>query len=219
MGISYNGGAINTTLRVTAPISGTISSVSAQIGSNVDASTPIAQIVNNAQLHLDIFIYEKDLGRIKENQAIHFSLTNLQGREYTAEIYSVGSAFVNDTKTIPVHAIVKGDKTGLIDGMNITAFISTGTSKVTAVPTEAIVTDAGQDFIFIESGGSAKKPANKPDTEEVVLRFQKFAVSKGVSEEGFTEIIAVNALPANAKIVVKGAFFVLAKMTNKGEEE
>ena len=211
MGLSSTGGSINTTLSVRAPISGTISEVKAQIGSNVDASTPIAQIVNNSQLHLDIFVYEQDLPKIKTKQTIHFSLTNNPGKEYDAEIYSIGAAFTNETKTVPVHAIVKGDKTGLIDGMNITAIISTGTALVTAVPTEAIVTNAGQDYIFIQSAENGEKVNS--------LTFKKVAVTKGAADIGYTEIIPVNPLPTGAKIVTKGAFFVLAKMTNKGEEE
>lgn len=220
MGISYSGGAINTTLRVFAPISGTVSEVTAQIGSNVDAATPIAHIVNNSQLHLDIFVYEKDLPKIKEKQTIHFTLTNLQGKEYDAEIYSVGAAFANDSKTVPVHAVVKGDKTGLIDGMNITAIISTGADTVPAVPSEAIVTNAGQDYIFIVSQQQNKESGNKQDGKsEKAVQFEKVRVSKGTSDVGFTEIIPVTPLPATARIVTKGAFFVLAKMTNKGEED
>ncbi len=214
MGLSSGGGNISTILRVLAPISGTVSEVSAQIGSNVDASTPIAQIVNNSQLHLDIFIYEKDLGKVKEKQSISFSLTNLQDRVYNAEIYSVGSAFASETKTIPVHAVVKGDKTGLIDGMNITASISTGTVMVPAVPTEAIVTNNGQDYIFIVS----QNKANDTTKKDIIL-FEKWPITKGAVDAGFTEIIAVNPLPTNARIVTKGSFFVLAKMTNKGEED
>ena len=224
MGISSTGGSINTTLSVRAPISGTISEVKAQIGSNVDASTPIAQIVNNSQLHLDIFVYEQDLPKIKAKQTIHFSLTNNPGKEYDAEIYSIGAAFTNDTKTVPVHAIVKGDKTGLIDGMNITAVISTGTALVTAVPTEAMVTNAGQDYIFIQANENEKtveKDSKESDKEvkENKMTFKKVAITKGATDIGFTEIIPVNPLPTGAKIVTKGAFFVLAKMTNKGEEE
>jgi RND family efflux transporter MFP subunit len=213
MGISaadVNSGRINTTIKVLAPISGTISEVSAQIGSNVDASSPIAHVVNNAQLHLDIFVYEKDLPKIKDKQTIHFTLTNMQDKEYDAEIYSVGAAFANDTKTIPVHAVVKSNKTGLIDGMNITAIISTGTKKLPAVPTEAIVTNAGQDYIFIVS--------NEVDKDSTFY-FKKIPVSKGVSDIGFTGIVPVKSIPDGAQIVIKGAFFVLAKMTNKGEEE
>ena len=108
--------------------------------------------------------------------------------------------------------------------MNITAVISTGTALVTAVPTEAIVTNAGQDYIFIQSNENEKKveKENKESDKtekENKLTFKKIAVTKGATDIGFTEIIPVNPLPSRARIVTKGAFFVLAKMTNKGEEE
>jgi RND family efflux transporter MFP subunit len=123
---SVNKGNIITTLIITAPISGTVSNVSAQIGSDVNPSTPIAEIVNNAQLHLDLFVFEKDLPLLKDKQTIHFTLTNSPGKEYDAQIYSIGTAFANESKTIPIHAVVKGDKTGLIEGMNVTAVVSIG---------------------------------------------------------------------------------------------
>lgn len=225
LGISsaqVNRGNIITTIAVRAPISGTISEVTAQIGSNVDASTPIAQIVNNSRLHLDLFVYEKDLPRLSANQTIHFTLTNNPGREYDADIYSIGTAFASETKTIPVHAVVKGDKAGLIEGMNITAVISIGSAMVSAVPSSAIVSSGGQDFIFITTdkvpeGHEEPGIEGSEKSEEPELYFERIPVQKGVSDIGYTEIIPVKELPGNAKIVTEGAFFILAKMTNKGE--
>ena len=83
MGISVSNvskGRIVTTLTITAPITGTVSNVAAQIGSNVDPSTPIAEIVNNDLLHLDLFVFEKDLAKLHTNQFIHFTLTNSPGK-------------------------------------------------------------------------------------------------------------------------------------------
>jgi RND family efflux transporter MFP subunit len=215
MGISASSvskGNIVTTLRITAPISGTVSNVSAQIGSNVSPSTPIAEIVNNSQLHLDLFVYEKDLTKLHDNQAIHFTLTNNPGKEYDAQIYSIGTAFANESKTIPIHAVVKGDKAGLIEGMNITALISIGESVLPAVPNDAIVSYQGQDYIFIQ----AKNAKAKDSTE---LYFERVPVVKGASDVGYTEVTLLNNIPPKTPIVTKGAFFVLAKMTNTGEEE
>ncbi|MEO7215207.1 efflux RND transporter periplasmic adaptor subunit [Mucilaginibacter sp.] len=211
MGISQsatNNGHIVTSIPVRAPISGTVSEVSAQIGSNVDASTPIAQIVNNSQLHLDLFVFEKDLPKVKAGQRIHFTLTNSAGKEYDAQIYSIGTAFASQSKTIPVHAVVMGDKAGLIEGMNVTAIISIGTSVVPAVPSEAIVSNGGQDYIF---------RVKKQDANEIV--FERVSLAKGVSDIGFTEITPVKELKEGSKIVVKKTFFVLAKMVNTGEDE
>ena len=216
-------------LSVRAPISGTVSKVIAQIGSNVDMASPIAEIVSNSALHLDIYVYEKDLGKVQPGQTIHFTLTNSPGKEYDAKITSIGTAFEGESKTVPVHAQVVGDRTGLIDGMNVTAVISLDNQTAAAVPTEAIITDKGQDYIFIvQSGhneeeeknkksGSGQK-ANETPAEETEVSFEKIPVAKGVTDLGYTQITPLKPIPANAKIVIKNAFFIMAKLNNKGEE-
>lgn len=225
MGISIasvSKGNIITTLTITAPISGTVSNVTAQIGSNVDPSTPIAEIVNNSQLHLDLFVFEKDLPKLHAAQTIHFTLTNNPGKEYDAQVYSIGTAFANESKTIPIHAVVKGDKAGLIEGMNITAAISIGTSVVPAVPTDAIVTYQGQDYFFVLANQNQSQHTDsiKPvHNKEQETNFERVQVVKGVSDIGYTEITLIKNLPPKTQIVTKGAFFVLAKMTNSGEHE
>lgn len=216
---------------IKAPISGTISKVIAQLGSNVDVTSPIAEIVNNSQLHLDLFVYEKDLPKLQANQVIHFTLTNNPGKEYDAKIYSIGTAFQSESKTIPIHSRVIGDKSGLIDGMSITAIVSLDKSTVPAVPNDAIVTYQGQDYIFVKTDqrpeeehqdeSADKKESHekgKEAQEEEGIFFERIPVAKGNSDVGYTAITLLKEIPAGSKVVVKGAFFILAKMTNSGEE-
>lgn len=205
-----------TSIDVKAPISGTVSELQAQIGSKVDASTPIAQIVNNSRLHLDLFVYEKDLPKLHNNQLIHFTLTNNPGKEYDAVIYSIGTAFASESKTIAVHAHVEGDKSGLIEGMNITAVISVGDKLVPAVPDDAIVTELGKDYLFVVTDEKTEK------TETGNLRkvqFEKIQIIKGASDVGYSEVIFIKPVAPNARVITKGAFFVNAKITNAGEEQ
>lgn len=204
-------------ITVRAPINGTISKVSAQLGSNVDVSTPIAEIVNNSQLHLDLYVYERDLPKLKPEQTIHFTITNNAGKEFDAQIFSIGSAFEAGSKTIPVHAKVMGDKTGLIDGMNITALVSLDKSTVPAVPTDAIVSYQGKDFIFIVTEEHTANGENVKQKSGIT--FEKIPVAKGTTDVGYSEVTLLKEIPANAQIVTKGAFFILAKMTNSGEHE
>jgi hypothetical protein len=44
-------------------------------------------VVDNSQLHLDLSVYEKDLPVLKNNQLIHFTLTNNPGKEYDAQYF------------------------------------------------------------------------------------------------------------------------------------
>lgn len=200
-------GEISPILTITAPISGAISEIQARIGSQVNAAAPIATIINNSELHLDLFVYEKDMPLVKQGQAIHFTLTNNPGKEYDAEIYSIGSAFVNETRAVPVHAHVINDKTGLIEGMSVTARISLGTDLYATVPDDAIVSFDGRDYIFLQTG---------EEGGDVV--FTRVQVGKGTSDIGHTEIKPFNDLPRGARVVTHGAFFLMAKMTNTGEE-
>jgi membrane fusion protein, heavy metal efflux system len=196
-------------LSIASPISGVVSNVMVKMGSYVDVTMPVAEIVDNSQLHLDLFVYEKDLSKLKDKQVIHFTVTNNPGKEYDAQVYSLGSSFEGESKAITVHARVKSEKTGLIDGMNVTAVISLSQATVPAVPDGAIVTVEGKDYIFVLTGENEKKETT----------FERVPVAKGTSDVGYTEITLLKEVPKDSKIVVKGAFFVSAKMTNIGEEE
>jgi cobalt-zinc-cadmium efflux system membrane fusion protein len=224
--------ALVTQLAVKSPISGSVSKVLVNTGSSVDASTPIAEVVDNSQLHLDLFVYEKDLPHLRKGQIIHFIMTNQPGMSYTAEVFSIGTTFENESKSIAVHAIVKGNKQGLIDGMSVTAQISVANASLPALPNDAFVNLDGIDYVFIQSKmesteehkheeGEAEhkdEPLAKPVkavSKEIV--FEKIPVKKGTSEMGYSEVTLLKEVPKDSKFVTKGAFFLLAKMTNAGE--
>ncbi|MET0638017.1 MAG: efflux RND transporter periplasmic adaptor subunit [Chitinophagaceae bacterium] len=213
-------GKLVSVLTINSPINGVISDVPVKMGSYVDVSTVVAEIVDNSSLHLDLFVYEKDLPKLKNNQTIHFTITNNAGREYDAKIFSLGSSFEGESKAVTVHAMVEGDKSGLIDGMNVTAVISLSLANVPAVPSDAIVNVEGQDYIFVLKDSMVATDQHSADTntgkneKEHILRFERVAVAKAGSDIGYTEITTLRPIPAHARIVTRGAFFVSAKMTN-----
>ena len=243
MGINPNNisnSNLQSALQVTSPINGTISNLFAKIGSYVDVSSPVAEIVDNGSLHLDLNVFEKDLPLLKVGQIVHFTLTNNPNDEYDAVVYSIGTAFENESKTIPVHCAVKGNKTGLIDGMNITGIVSLNNVTRPALPTEAIVEADGKFYIFMvtdkepeehheegeegEEGHEEGHEHNVPEKgsehqSKNTTNFEKLEVLKGVSNMGYTAIAFVKEIPNDAKIVTKGAFFINAKLTNTGEHE
>ncbi len=241
---------IQSIVSVVSPISGALSHISVNIGSYVDVNNPVAEVIDNSRLHLDLFVYEKDIGKLRDGQIIHFTLTNNPGKEYDAKIFAISNTFEPNTKAIAVHANVEGDKQGLIDGMNVTALISLDAAVLDAVPNEAIVNYRGLDYIFIVSENNtheghthesheghthesheghthesheghtheSHETASPSDAEEGdALTFKKILVKKGVTDIGYTEITLLEDIPSNVKIVVKGAFFIMAKMTNQGE--
>ncbi len=212
---------------ITAPISGTVSKIIAQIGSYVDVSAPVAEIIDNSSIHLDLQVFEKDVPKMKIGQVIQFEITNNPGKTYEAVVFSIGSTFENDSKTIAVHSKVTGNKDGLIHGMNITGAVSLSSIKTPAVPTEAIVEADGKFYIFVKTNQAASEHHHEEGAEhteekgaehqhEKTVNFEKVEIVKGTSNMGYTAITPVKEIHANTPIVVKGAFFINAKLSNTG---
>lgn len=230
MGINPNSlsnSNLKSSLVVTSPISGTVSNVFAKIGSYVDVSSPIAEIIENTALHLDLQVYEKDIPLIKNGQKIDFVVTNNPNKTYTAEVYSIGSSFSSSSKTIAVHSKIIGDKTGLIDGMSITGMVSLDDVSSPAVPNETIVNSDGKYYIFLVKEQLEKTHKHKNDEahnhnnhdhdSEKGTQFVRMEVIKGASQLGYTAIMPVGEIPHGTHIVIKGGFFVNAKMNDTGE--
>lgn len=206
---------------VRSPIRGTVGNVMVNMGAHVGPATMVADVIDNSQLHLDLFVYEKDLPYVKKGQSITFILTNQPGHSYQAEVFSIGTTFENETKAIAIHCVVKGNIKGLIEGMSVTAQLNVSDERVSALPSEAIVNHDGQDYIFLVKKedphhaheGDAHSHAHAADA----FFFERIPVKKGPSELGYTGLTLLSEVPADAKFVTKGGFFLLAKMTNAGE--
>ena len=199
---------MQSTLAVVAPISGNISAVYTNNGADVDASTPIVEIIDNSSLHLHLQVYERDLPYIKVGQQVHFNPTNNTSGEYDAQVYNIAASFENESKSIIVHCHVEGDKQGLISGMNVTGVISLDKETAPAVPNDAIVEDSGKSYIFVVT-----------HTNDKETTFEKIEVAKGASESGYTAIAPVKPIAPEQTIATKGAFFINATLVNSGEHE
>lgn len=219
---SLSNSNLTSSLTVTSPIDGIVTTVFAQIGSYVDVSSPIAEVVENSALHLDLQVFEKDIPVIKVGQKIDFVVTNSPNKTYTAEVYNIGSSFTMNSKTIAVHSKVIGNKTGLIDGMNITGLINLDGALNPSVPNEAIVNADSKYYIFIVKEQKEVPHEHKEDEShnhdlEKGKRFEKIEVMKGATQLGYTAITPVNKIAENTRIVIKGAFFIHAKLNNTGD--
>lgn len=226
MNINSNAGAV-ATVPVVAPISGSITEVNIKIGTHVTPGTPLVNIVDNSQLHVDLLVYEKDLGKVKTGQDVRFVLTNQDKTEIKGKIFSVGKAFENETKSVAVHADIENERQQLIPGMYVNALIDVGANRVKALPVEAVIRAEGREFIFILEGIHEEEKTNaKPashdeqeghrhddghEHEEVKgksYHFQRIEVKTGTAQLGFVQAVPLQEIPEDAQIVLKGAYYI-----------
>ena len=218
--ISGNGNS-TATVPVIAPISGNITEIYIKIGSNVEAGKPLMNIVDNSKLHVDLLVYEKDLFKVKQGQNVRFILTNQDNTEINGKIFSVGKSFENETKSVAVHADISNNQQKLIPGMYVNALIDAGANTVKALPSEAIIKADGKEFIFVLEEGHKEEVAHDEkeghnhedgdkheEAEGKTFHFQRIEVKTGTTQLGYTQVTLLQKIEPNAKIVLKGAYYV-----------
>ena len=209
--ISLSGNENKVTIAITAPISGYITAVEVKIGSSVSPNTSLFSIVDNAKMHVDLLVYEKDLFKIKIGQNVRFVLTNQGNQEILGKIFSIGKAFQNETKSVAVHADINNSKAGLISGMYVSALIDIGNNDVNTLPIDAVVKAEGKEFIFIREEHDEK---NEKEAHDDGIQFKRIEVKTGTTQLGFVQVTPLQDIPDGAKIVIKGSYYLQSSIAN-----
>jgi cobalt-zinc-cadmium efflux system membrane fusion protein len=208
---------------IVSPISGYVGKISIAKGAYAQTGVSLFEVVDNSQMHLDLNVYEKDLGSISVGQVIDFVLTNQSNKSIKGKIFGINKSFSNESKTVAVHAkIESADAKGLIPGMYVSANINITNATVPALPKDAVVRNADKYFVFIEeeeNAGHAEKKTGTEAAHEKEIHFKAIEVIPGTTDLGFTEVKFVNEITADAKIVTKGAFYLLSALKGGGEHD
>lgn len=191
-------------IAVTAPISGFIHHINLTMGKFADANTILFDIVDNRFLHLDLTLFEKDIAKVKIGNKIMFTDVNDLSHTHPATIFSLNKSFEDNQQAILAHAKIEGQTETLLPGMYVEARIQIEDYKTTSLPGDAVVSNGDEHYIYIE----IKKN-----------HYKQIAVKTGVTDLGFTEILPLEEIPEGAKVVTKGAYYLLSQLTKGSGEE
>jgi len=208
---------------IVSPISGFVGKISITKGAFAATGITLFEVVDNSQMHLDLNVFEKDLGKIAIGQEVDFILTNQSNKAIKGKIFGINKSFSNESKTVDVHAKINpGNTKDLIPGMYVAANINISNQTVPALPKEAVVKNGDTYFIYIKEDkheeASAKKVTAKAE-EHKEIHFKAVEVAVGTTDLGYTEVKLIEEIPTDAKIVIKGAYYLLSQSKGGGEHE
>jgi membrane fusion protein, heavy metal efflux system len=202
-GINPNKVAVNNitkSINIYSPINGYVSKVNVNIGKYVTPSDVLFEIVNPADIHLALTIFEKDINKLSIGQLLSAYTNTNPSKKYPCKIILIGKDF-SENRSTEIHCHFTDYYKTLLPGMYMNADIELQNRQSNALPADAVVSFESKNYIFIDKG-------NK--------RYEMAEVTIGNSENGFTEITSAADL-ANKPIVVKGAYSLLMKMKNTEE--
>jgi membrane fusion protein, heavy metal efflux system len=207
--INFHENDINRAVAVVSPISGYVKTVNINLGKFVAPSDVLFEIVNSDKLFLELTLFEKDADKVSTGQKIRFFINN-ETEQHEAVIYQTGKS-INTDRIYKVYASVTGTCKNVLPGMYVNAIIEASTNRVTALPSDAVVSFDDKDYIFIFD-------KNKEEGGKSFTEYRMIEVRKGVTDGGYTEVI----LPADfnissARVVIKGAYNLLSAKKNAGD--
>ncbi|MDO9341348.1 MAG: efflux RND transporter periplasmic adaptor subunit [Bacteroidales bacterium] len=200
---------ISNTVNLVSPIKGFLKAVNVNIGKYVSPTDVLFEIVNSDKLFLELTLFEKDAEKVVAGQKIKFFVNN--GDDVHEAVITQTGKVVSEDKTFIVYASVVSACKNVLPGMYVNALIEESDKKVTALPSEAVVSFDDKDYIFVFE-------KNKEEAGKAMTEYKIFQVKKGVSSSGYTEITLPEGFDFNAaKVVIKGAYNLLSAKKNAGE--
>lgn len=205
-------GQVVSSVNIHSPVTGQVREVYTNVGKYINPKDVIMDITNSDDLHVELTVYENDIPAIKKGQRIRFALSNDPENWREAEVFLIGSG-VREDRSVTVHGHLKEVDKSLLPGTYVSARIETGSNEAWAVPEASVVRYGGKNYLFAFL-------SKRKENDEQMFDFEMMEVSKGISEDGFTQIsLSDSSIDiANIKLVVNGAFTLLAKAKNTEEE-
>jgi cobalt-zinc-cadmium efflux system membrane fusion protein len=189
-------------INVNSSIDGFVSKVFVNIGKYVNPSDVLFELINPSDIHLNLTAFDKDLKKLYIGQKLIAYNNHESNRKHPCEIILI-SQDLSQQNGAEVHChFLDYDKT-LLPGMYMNAEIEIDAANLPVVPTEAIVTYEGKDYIFCAIQFNA---------------FQLTGIEKGETKDGFTAVKLDAKININSVRVVKtGAYSLIMQLKNKAD--
>jgi membrane fusion protein, heavy metal efflux system len=197
------GHAAGATLDVPAPLTGVVTERSANVGLNVDASTPLATIVDLSSVWVVADVYERDFSRVRVGTAATITTPAYPDLAMVGRVAYIDPQVSPETRTAKARIEVPNPRQDLRLGMLAEASFAgpAGSGGAVQIPRSAVQQMADRSVVYVVN------PAN--DRE-----FLERSVQLG--EVTGSMVVVVAGLEPGATVVTDGSFHVRAERERLG---
>ena len=178
----------------TAPISGTIVAMPAQVGMTVSQAVPLARIAGGGGLEIKISIAERFISRITPNLSCEITLDAWPGEIFYGSITEVSPTVDLASRTMEARVNVRDTGSRLKPGMFAKVRVITERKNdIVKIPSSAVINRFGEQYVYV-----VEKDEENPEIDIV----RKRIIVPGILIEGVMEI--QSGLAPDEEIVVRG---------------
>lgn len=175
---------------VIAPVSGTISTLTAVESSYISAAYPVAVITGADQMKLSAMVSETLVPQLKIGDQVEVSVSSAN-TVFTGTIRSIDTAANAQTRLYGVTVSIPAEVTGLLVGMSADATFFTNVSDgAVVIPSQAVLNSNGVEYVFVVKDGTAVR----------------VDVETGLAGSGITQVLS--GLEAGQELVTVGQSYL-----------
>jgi membrane fusion protein, multidrug efflux system len=183
---------------VRAPFSGKLGLKEISTGAYVTPASVITSIQKTAGLRIDFNVPEKYTSDIKKGQPVNFTIEG-SDRPYTATVMATESGISEETRSLTVRALIKGNAAGLIPGGFAKVKLAfEPNANALRVPTQAVVPQARGKKVYLYRGGVAQFV----DVETGVRDSSLIQVTEGLKKGDTVITTGLLGLKPEAKVTI-----------------
>ena len=161
----------------TAPISGTVVALTAQVGMTISQAVPLARISGggaggNAALEIRLYVAERFISKMAMNLPCEITLDAWPGEVFQGSISEIAPTVDPASRTMEVRVNVSNPGSKLKAGMFAKVKIITERKdSIVKIPASALIQRFGENFVFVVE----EAPPDAPQTEQDVKKKGFFA--------------------------------------------
>lgn len=179
-------------VQYSAPIDGVVIDRHAVKGDSVEPNKHLMEIVDLSEVYAEGRIFEGQVAAIKTGQKVRVAVESYPKEEFTGTVDLLSGTLDAETRTLKVWVRIKNPDLRLRPNMRARLNIVTAQAdSVVTVPLSAVLGEAGNLFVFVQS-----------DTDELI--YERKPVVVGMKDDRYAEIIE-GVFPSD-KVVVDGNY-------------
>ena len=186
---------------ITAPFSGNVTAVHAELGENIPPLKPVISLINAEELSVKITVPEDEIAKVKVDSEAEVIIPALGDRHYQGKVTEKSMTASLLTHSYPVKVLIEEPDEELVPGMIGKVMLKSDVNTGIIIPANAILINHDGKFVWIEENGRATR------------RFIQIAGYSG------TGVIVSEGLQSGDRVIVEGYQKVSEGMKVNGSEQ
>ena len=142
---------------ITAPFSGTVASLNAELGENITPLKPIMRIINTEGLTVKISVPENEIAKVRVGDTAEVVIPALDNRRFMGKVTEKSMTASLLTHSYPVKVLIEQPDEELVPGMISKVVLSADVSTGIIVPANAILVNEDGRFVWVAEEGRATR--------------------------------------------------------------